>query len=473
MDQDSAAGTISPPGPQPGPQAHFLRATWCEEVGYGGARGGGKTAGSLLDYLQDVPKYGKAWKGILFRKTFPELEEVISQAKEFYLPTGADYHETKKTFFFKEGSTLKLRALEKKRDAEKYQGHQYTWICFEELGNWPDFQAYDMLKACLRSPHSVPTKRIRSTFNPGGPGHAAIKKRFVDPAPGGYQLIDDEYGRRMYIPAKVTDNIILLRNDPQYIARLKQVGSPELVRAWLDGDFNAIEGAYFPEFSAAHIIRPFSVSTHWQRIRAYDHGYRSPFCVLWAAVSSGKNDDGTESKIPRGALVVYREWYGSTGSNTGLRMDPREIAEGIRARESDEHINDMVADPAIFKTEGGPSIAEEFFNHKVEWRPADNQRLPGWMQIRLRLKHEPEPALYFFSTCKNLIELMPLLQHCPKRPEDADTTGEDHPHDTLRYLCMARPITQDFKEKEPVRQWNEVPLAEFIKADRRKSRRRR
>ena len=467
---EEAQNGVEIPYAQVGPQSAMLEATWCEELGYGGARGGGKTAGALLDYLQDVPRYGKAWKGILFRKTYSELEEVISQAKEFYLPAGATYQETKKLFTFENGATFKLRALEKPRDAEKFQGHQYTWICFEELGNWPDLKAYDMLKACLRSKHDVPTKRIRATFNPGGVGHYSIKRRFVDPCPTGFEPITDDKGSRMFIPARVQDNKILLESDPDYIQRLKQVGSPQLVKAWLEGDFNAIEGAFFPEFGIDHIIEPFTIPEHWQRIRAYDHGYASPFCVLWGAVSSGKLDDGSECKIPKGGICIYREWYGTTGANTGLRIDPREIAKGIKERE-DEQVDQYVADPAIFKTEGGPSIAEEFFAHGIKWVRADNQRLPGWLQIRLRLKAKPAPMLYLFSTCHHLIELMPLLQHCPRHPEDADTTGEDHPHDTLRYLCMARQLESNYKEPEPVRQFNEIPLKELVLADRRSKRR--
>ena len=459
---------VAVPYPQPGPQAHYLSAKFCPEIFYGGARGGGKTAGSLLDFLQDI-HIGKPWKGILFRRTFPELEEVIVQAKEFFGPTGAIYHETKKTFQFPTGATYKLRALEKPRDAEKYQGHQYTHITWEELGNWPDLRAYDMLKACLRSPFDVPFKRIRATGNPGGVGHYEIKKRFVDPCPTGYKLISDEKGERMFIPAKVTDNQILLENDPEYIDRLKAVGSPQLVRAWLEGDFSAIEGSFFPEFGIKHILEPFKVPNHWHRIRAYDHGYASPFAVLWGAVSSGKDDEGVQHRCRKGSIVIYREWYGSSEGNEGQRLDPREIAKGIRERE-EEQIDQYVSDPAIFKTEGGPSIAEEFYNHGIKWTRADNQRLPGWLQIRLRLKAQKLPMIYFFSTCTNVIEQLPLQQHCQRNPEDLDTTGEDHLADTLRYLCMARQLESQYKKPEKALDFKEVPIKELIAGHRRTKR---
>jgi hypothetical protein len=139
----------------------------------------------------------------------------------------------------------------------------------------------------------VPNKRIRCSANPGGIGHHAVKNYFIDHAPGGMQLIEnvDEDGNvttRMFIPSRVYDNKILMRNDPQYIARLREIGSPELVKAWLEGDWNVITGAYFPEFSARkHVLRPFAIPEHWLRFRSMDWGSSSPFAVLWHAVSDG------------------------------------------------------------------------------------------------------------------------------------------------------------------------------------------
>ena len=458
--------------PQPGPQAEFLSVKWCPEVGYGGARGGGKTAGSLLDYAQDVPTYGAGWRGILFRKTFPELEEVIAQGKDFFLPYGAIYHETKKTFTFPQGGTLKLRALERERDTSKFQGHQYAWICWEELGNWPDLTSYDMLKACLRSPHNIPTKRIRSTFNPGGPGHNAVKQRFIAPYRTGYKVLEDDgFGERMFIPARVSDNKILLKNDPQYIERLTQVGSPQLVKAWLEGDWDVIQGAFFPEFGRRHIVEPFEIPRHWKRVMSYDHGYSKPFACVWGAISSGYRDDGREHPIcPEGTLVIYRVWYGrAETANTGLRLDPHQIAAGIKEREGKGEVEERFADPAIFGTEGGPSIGEEFYKAGISFRRADNERLAGWIQIRVRLKAEPRPLLLFFATCQDALELMPLLQHSQRKPEDADTDGEDHFHDALRYLCMARRLSSPYERKTKMTTLQEATYGDVIKHSRKRS----
>jgi hypothetical protein len=233
-----------------------------------------------------------------------------------------------------------------------------------------------------------------------------------------------------------------------YVARLRASGAPELVRAWLEGDWNVIAGAFFPEFDMSrHVIAPRELPEHWFRFRSLDWGSARPFSVGWWAVSDGELAD-----IPRGALVRYREWYGSTGKpNEGLRMTAEEVAQGIAQREAGDPKPENglhgVADPAIFSSDGGPSIGERMARSaKVFFRPADNARvsrqgaLGGWDQVRARLRgDETGPGLLIFSTCRDLIRTLPAMQHDPDRPEDVDSDGEDHAPDEARYACMSRP----------------------------------
>ena len=455
--------------PQPGPQALAISARFCTEILYGGARGGGKSSYLLGDYLQDVGQ-GPGWAGILFRKSYPELEELIKQAKEMYIPLGAIWKISDRTFTFPTGATLKLRHIDSEEDAMLYQGHEYAWIGWDELGNWPNLNGYRKLKACLRGTDlRVTHKRIRATANPGGPGHHEVKNYFIDHHPQGFEMVTTAEGTtRMFIPAKISDNKILLSVDPGYVSRLREVGSPELVRAWLEGDWNVITGAYFPEFSTLeHIIAPFTIPKHWMRFMSGDWGSASPFSFHWHAVS-----DGTVSvpdlrppdplsfetvrsyprTIPKGAIVTYREWYGAVAGmvNTGLRWPASRVAEGIKARTpTDEKITYRVLDPSAFKQDGGPSHAEVMARAGVFFRPADNTRLAGWGAIRERLTGidaDPDvnngvgtPMLYIFNTCPHLIRTLPALQHDTKDPEDCDTTAEDHAPDDLRYGCMSRP----------------------------------
>jgi len=431
--------------PQPGPQAEAIAATWCDSLLFGGARGGGKSDFLLGDYLQDVQRYGPHWQGILFRRSYPELSGIIQRSHSLFKATGAEWKEGKHQWQWPNGAILRFRHLERDADAENYQGHQYGWIGWDELGNWPNDASFKKLMACRRwAEADIPTKRVRATANPGGPGHQWIKSQFIDPDVRGYMPLQDETTRwwRMFIPSRVTDNLILLANDPGYVDSLRGVGSKELVRAWLEGDWNAITGAYFDTFEATrngkpwHVIPPRELPAHWVRFRAYDHGYAAPWCCLWIAVS-----DGTEPGIPKDALVVYREAYGCVGPNVGARMTIKQIADTIRSLEAPgERIEYSRADPAIFKSEGGPSVAEEFSRGGIVFLKADNARLAGWQQVRTRLEEfDGRPLLQIFSTCKHLIRTLPALQHDSVRAEDLDTTGEDHPADTLRYGLMSRP----------------------------------
>lgn len=440
--------------PQPGPQAEAIRKHWVDEIFYGGAVGGGKSDYLLGDFAQDVPsEYGRYWHGILFRRTYPELEELIARSLETYPPwfPGARWSASRATWEWPNGATLKLRYLEHSTDWMRYWGHQYTWIGWDELPSWPDLTAYQKLKARLRSAHAIPNKRIRATGNPGGPSHHAVKVYFgIDRQPQGGSLLTDEASgmRRMFIRSRLHDNRILLRNDPRYADRLKGLGSPELVRAWLEGDWSVIQGAYFPEFSIdRHVIQPFDIPSHWLRFGAFDWGSAAPFSYGLYAVSDGSLLPD-QRQYPAGALIRYREWYGAKEANVGLKLTVEDVAKGIRQREGQETIAYRVADPACFKFDGGPSIAERFSKAGVTFRPADNSRISGWDQVRQRLKGDDAPMLYVFATCTDLIRTLPALQHDEHKPEDVDTEGEDHAGDECRYACMSRPYVRKAPEKQ-------------------------
>jgi hypothetical protein len=353
------------------------------------------------------------------------------------------------------------------------------FVGWDELGQWADPDAYNMLRACLRySAADIPKKRIRATGNPGGPGHHWIKQYFIDHAPNGCVPIDDLVTgmTRMFIRSRVEDNRVLLERDPGYIARLRGVGSEALVRAWLEGDWSAVTGAFFGEISDAHIIRPFPIPQHWTRLRSFDWGSARPFSCGWWAVSSGQDDAHQPHDVQRGALVRYREWYGCDPKkpNTGLKMRAEDVAAGIKARSFDEEYALSVADPAIFKEDGGPSIAEVMRLHGIPWRPADNERLPGWQQLRARLiGNEVGPLMYVFDTCRDWIRTMPTLQHDEHRAEDIDTDSEDHQADETRYLCMARPLVTDAPHEDLRRDPLKEPAGKLLQAHFNRSKRRR
>jgi hypothetical protein len=262
-----------------------------------------------------------------------------------------------------------------------------TRVYVEEAGNFPSPVPIMKLMATLRSGAGVPTG-IRLTGNPGGPGHQWVRTRYIDPHPLGWKIITDATGlERIYIPSRVGDNAYL---GADYVQRLKASGSPELVRAWLEGDWSVVSGAFFSEFSMErHVIAPIALPAHWPRFRSFDWGSARPFCCQWWAIS-----DGSLPAIARGALVCYREWYGMRPGepNVGLRMTADQVALGIKSREADDpQPMTGVADPAIFAEDGGPSLAHRMVQHGVVFRPADNKRVAGrgamggWDQLRARL----------------------------------------------------------------------------------------
>jgi hypothetical protein len=441
--------------PQPGPQVALLT---CDvfEVFFGGARGGGKTDGMLGEWASHAGRHGQHASGIMVRRSRTELTDTIERSRELYSRLGASFNETEKLWRFPGGARLRFAYLENDSDAETYQGHAYTRVYVEEVGNFPRPEPIMKMMATLRSANGVPVG-FRATGNPGGPGHQWVRARYVDPAPLGYKVITDPETslERVYIPSRIGDNAQLLENDPSYINRLKASGSPELVRAWLEGDWTVVTGAFFPEFGLHHICAPLALPKHW------------------VAVS-----DGELQQFPRGAIVNYREWYGMPPGrpNVGLKLTAEEVADGILAREdSGEKIDMSVIDPAAFTADGGPSHAERMSKRGVFFQRADNARIgklgaiAGWDLLRQRLKGEDDrPMIYFFSTCVDIIRTLPAMQHDEKRPEDVDTDAEDHAADSVRYACAARPWVREAPKPQEPKSPLQQTVTQLIEARRRK-----
>jgi len=431
--------------PQPGPQHAFVESDVFEVV-YGGARGGGKTDAALGDFALHAEDFGAAAKGLLVRRTRTALEPTIERARRIFRAFGATWGEQKSRFTWASGAVLYFRHLDRDADADLYQGHDYSRVYVEELTQFADERPVAKLKATLRSAAGAPVG-FRATCNPGGPGHGWVKARYIDA--GAWNIVEDAGLARVFIPARVADNPRLLANDPLYIARLKQSGSAELVRAWLEGDWNIVEGAFFDKWSNANIVPAFTIPTLWTRFVAMDWGTAHPFSVGWWTVVSDPYPLADGRVLPRGALVRYREWYGSNGKpNEGLRLTAAEVAARLVEMERGETLAYRVADPSIFANHGGPTIGETFGKITGRWGPADNTRigrvgaLSGWDQLRARIVgHDGVPMLYVFDACRDFIRTVPVLQHDPARMEDLDTDGEDHVADEARYACLSRPMT--------------------------------
>jgi hypothetical protein len=474
--------------PQKGPQTWLLQCP-IFEVFFGGARGGGKSDGMLGDFASHADEFAEWAIGLVIRRELTQLKELIERAKQIYVPLGAIWNVQEKMFRFPNGARLTFAYIDNDDDADKYQGGSYSRVYVEEMGNFPSPVPIFKLMACIRSANPMVRCGFRATGNPGGPGHLWIKQRYIMPAPLGLQIIKSKFVNpftkeemeieRVFIPSKVTDN--KYNNNSAYVSRLHMVGNARLVEAWLLGNWDIIEGAFFEEWDERrHVIDQFIIPQHWTRFVSMDWGSAKPFSLGWWAIVPDRFDIlpslmpsnfnpryAYKNNLPRGALVRYREWYGcqvdeagvSQHNNTGLKLTIGQLAGGIATREAKEPMDEngrprmayRVAGIDLFKEEGGPSLAERmaadpYFQF---WQRCDNARVArkgaigGWDMVRNRLIGENgEPMIYFFPNCVDGIRTLPALQHDKDNPEDVDSSGEDHAPDEIRYACMSRPYSQ-------------------------------
>ena len=448
------------------------------EVLYGGAAGGGKSDSLLVEALRqvDIPHY----RGIIFRKTYPQLSELIDRSQTLYslaFPK-ARYNDSKHFWLFPSGAKIYFGAMQHSKDKTNYQGKRYDFIGFDELTHFT-WEEYSYMFSRNRPSKNPKSNRkticyIRATTNPGGIGHGWVKQRFIDAAEPGKTIVEEmeialpDGGKktvrrdRVFIPATIFDNQALLEENPGYLGSLALL--PEKERnALLYGDWDTFEGQYFTEFRTepdaamckkagitveqakaqnrfVHVIDPLDLESGsrrgWTIMRGYDFGYNKPFSVGWYAVDY----DG----------VLYRimELYGCTDiPNTGIKWTPEQQFQEIRRIES-EHPwlrgkNIIgVADPAIWDKSRGISIADTAAKYGVYFSPGDHERIPGWMQCHYRLQFDERgyPRFYVFRNCKHFIRTIPLMMYDQNKPEDLDSDLEDHIADEWRYINMSRPI---------------------------------
>ncbi len=410
-----------------------------KHVGFGGARGGGKSWAVRTKAVLLALRYGGI-RILIVRRSFPELmnNHILILRRE--LNELAVYSDKQKSLTFQNGSTISFTYCGKDRDLDRLQGVEYDVIFLDEATQLSEFQMKTII-ACLRGVNEFP-KRIYYTCNPGGQGHGYIKRIFIDRR---FEEGEDpsEYS---FIRSLVTDNQVLLRAQPDYMKQLKAL-PPKLRKAWLEGDWNVFEGQFFEEFADrpehykdrlwTHVIEPFPIDPSWRIYRSFDWGYHRPFSCGWWAVD------------PQGVVYRILELYGCTAvPNEGVKWPPARVFAKIHEIEQShpwlagKHIVG-VADPAIWDGETGESIADVAAKHQVYFSKGDNKRIPGWMQVHYRLQFDENglPLLYVFSNCKAMIRTLPLLQYDRQIPEDLDSKGEDHVADEVRYFLMSRPIS--------------------------------
>lgn len=445
---DRPAGAVAL-GYAPQPRQAALHACPANEILFGGAAGPGKSHALRFEGLLGCLRV-PGLQAYLFRRTTPELERNhILPALSQFPPDACRYVASKRRFEFINGSILAFCGCQREADVFRYQGAEIHLLLIDELTHFTEFQ-YDYLRGRLRCALDVPAAYrhkipgIVCASNPGGVGHGFVKARFVDFAPPmtPRRAPDTEGGMlRCFIPARLSDNPMLLSRDPDYAKRLDAL--PEPYRsAYRDGDWDIFLGQAFAFSRRHHVVAPRPVPEQAPLFMTFDWGYGAPFSVGWWWVDAD------------GRLYRFSEWYGSNGQpNQGLRLTDSRIAAGIVAREKGLGIAgrpitrlagpDCFAKKPDYRGGGqGPSTAETFAAAGVFLAPGDPSRTAKIRQFheRLRPRHDDAPMLVVYDVCEQFIRTIPLLVADRHNVEDIDTSGEDHIYDEACHVCMARPL---------------------------------
>lgn len=440
----------------PQPKQELMMSRWEDEALYGGAAGGGKSDFLVAEAMRQVhvPNY----RAILFRKTYKQLTELIDKSEDMYKRAfrKARYNGTNHVWRFPTGAKIYFGNMQDVSYKRDYQGKQFDFVGFDELTHFT-WDEYSYMYS--RNRPSGPGTRVymRATANPGGIGHGWVKSHFVKAAEPYHTAFTDLEVKRpdgtiqrmlkskIFIPSSVFDNQKLLENNPNYLASLAMLPAAER-DALLYGSWDSFDGQVFTEFTDdpkgydtqcyTHVINQFRIPDDWLIYRGFDFGYAKPFSVGWYAVDH------------RGCIYRIKEMYGCTERpNTGIKIEPAEIARQIREVESvEENLKGRkiigIADPSIFDESRGESIAAMMERARVYWEPGDNTRLAGKMQYHYRFAFDASgrSMFYVFNTCRHFIRTIPSLVYDERKVEDIDTTQEDHIYDECRYVLMEHPI---------------------------------
>lgn len=471
------------------------------EVMYGGAAGGGKSE-ALLN-LPIVREFFKAprFKGICFRRTYPELEAeliVRSDAQGLYRGTGAVYNKDKKRWQWPSGAIMQFGHLEYDSDVRKYDSAEYNLVEFDELTSFTEYQYLYMFSRCRSSDSSLPAI-VRSGTNPGNVGHAWVRSRFVEPCSTGNTLLVDSRTTlsRIFIPSKVQDNPYLMKNDPQYINRLQGMAEKDR-RAKLDGDWYTFSGQVFDDYreeryegepeNAVHVVDEFAIPSWWPRVLSIDWGYEALTYALWSAIA------------PNGRVYLYREYAIKHAKISQWATDIGRISHGesftdvvICQSAGQQRGDDLTIAqqfekysgirPRLSVNEHGSRVASKLLLQEyLRWRAKPLRKIPGEgfnqdtasQVLRMQgmdaykdylTSFEPEvpednlPRIQIFRSLEVLRKTIPLCVYDDDHKEDVAEFSGDDPYDCLRYNIRAIDLISLSRSKEKFNHFQKIDTA--------------
>ncbi len=415
------------PAPQP-KQELFLTAAE-RFILFGGARGGGKSWVVRVKAALLALYYGGI-RILFLRRTLPELRENHIRPMRTMLHGIATFKASDKTFEFPNGSVIVFGYCDSESDVDQYQGQEYDVLFLDEATQFTEYQ-FSTLTACVRGVNAFP-KRMYLTANPGGVGHAWVKRLFIDRDFRGNERPEDY----RFIPAKVQDNKALMESNPEYVRMLDNL-PPGLREAWRDGKWDVFIGQYFTEWDRdIHVCDAFRPPDWWQYYIAMDYGLD-----MLAAYLIGVDEVGAAKVIGE----VY-EGRDLGEGHQGLLIS--QAAERVKQLAGDFVISEYLAPPDLWnrRQESGKSVADIFAETGIYLTKTGGDRVSGWLAVKEYLKiREREdgtraPMLQVFPNCRNLIRCIPQLQYDPKRPSDVATEPHEitHAPDALRGFCAFR-----------------------------------
>lgn len=457
-----------------------------------GARGPGKTDTQLMHFRRYVGQgYGQFWRGVLFDREYKMLDDIVSKSKRWFpkFEDGCRFLESKSDYkwVWPTGEELMFRSIDNLDDYWNYHGQEFPWIGWNELTKWPTLELFDRMMSCNRSSFTekdwpidkmtgeaievrpIPL-RVFATTNPYGVGHNAVRRRFIDPVPYG-EIVKKEI--EVFNPATKEDVVVTKTQvsifgswrenpylSPEYVADIVSIKDPNIRAAWDQGRWDIVAGGALDDVwdSRIHVIERFPIPDGWFVNRTMDWGSSHPYSVgFWAEAN------GEEVKLPNGftfcpapgSLILFAELYGTQeiGTNKGLKKGAKALAEDI-----DEYEQLLVHNGWIpYRPEPGPAdnqirdvrdsetetIEKRMGDVGIYWTPSDKaagSRKNGLQLIRDRLeaaKTGEGPGLYIMRNCAASVETIPNLPRDPKKPDDVDTTAEDHAYDMVRYRVLA------------------------------------
>lgn len=409
-------------------------------VGYGGARAGGKSHAARQKAV-GMAYFYPGIRILMVRCHYPELEENLIRPILRWVPAELySYNGSSHLMTFSNGSIIKFGHWDGDAAENEYQGLEYDIVFIDEATQLSE-RAFKYLTSCVRGVNDFP-KRMYLTCNPGGVGHRWVKRLFIDK---NYKTNCDDPEENedpadyTFIFATLDDNPYIRKSAPMYAKQLASL-PPDLKAAHRYGDWNALSGSYFKNFTDANVHKEFKIPSDWPVYRSFDYGL-DMLSVCWWAVDT----DG-------------RCWCFRHFEKSGLVIEDAAKNVNEHTLPTEKPVCTYAPPDMWAKSkETGKGMNELFAQYGLAIVKASNNRVQGHMIMKDMLSPIPLkdpyvkklygdkapdmlPGLMFFDTCEKVIDDIKDIQADDKNLNDCAKIPHDVTHsvDAVRYFVISR-----------------------------------